>query len=162
MPAAAAAAKRVPPRRRRDPKPRLIDGMRGWGDLDNKRPDKKYILANEEDQHMGRRFYESIGYMVELAEKGGVRFANGVTVKEGEPLVTRGHVLMSIDLEEAESIDYYGLDGKTGQKRLDEIDAMLLKKGIHDPLRGQSTASRANRYHSVKNEGSGLEEEIEE
>ncbi len=124
---------------RKDPEPRPVSGVPYGGiEVLNKDPDRWYILVDE-GAGQGRevicpQLYEEKGYVVEhwpsfegLAEAdlkrarlNGLRFAGSKMGRPGEPMTTRGHVLMSIDLETyreqqaAEQASYDAIERQVG------------------------------------------------
>jgi hypothetical protein len=103
---------------RKDPEPRPVSGVPFGGvEVLNKDPDRWYVLIDE-GGGQGREVicpqsYEEKGYVVEhwpsfegldgdalrRARLDGLRFAGSKMGRPGEPMTTRGHVLMSIELE---------------------------------------------------------------
>ena len=115
-----------------DPVPRRVDGVSGWLELENKDPRRHYVLAYDLDTLCGRAYLASLGYQVEKRVEGGVHFKNGEVGQMGEPLMWRGHVLMSIDQETRAQID------ADGARWADHVENRIVDRdqGVQDLLRG--------------------------
>ena len=125
---------------RRDPRhARHVDGTSPWAKLVNTDPNRKYILADKNDQMYGVPYYEAIGYIVHKVEPGpnALRFLAGKTGRVGDDLENFGHVAMSIDLERWNEIEQYGVTGDGGQNEANLVEQRIVnKRGGYDPLRG--------------------------
>lgn len=67
--------------------------------LTNCDPNRHYVGALVRDGDAVAR-YEDQGYVVETVRKGGPKYNGYSTAKYGEPILFRGHMLMSIDNQE--------------------------------------------------------------
>lgn len=130
-----AAAKRQPARS--DPRPRHHDGAANWTRLQDQDSEKHYVYVSLGDIDALAE-YPAIGYEREVLTEGGVKPSKGATCKMGEPIEMRGHVLMSISMEEKRRIDQEGPDGNSGWAYADRIDERILDKrgAVRDTLRG--------------------------
>jgi len=128
--------------RRRDPKPRHIDGSAPWTRLKNRDPDKHYVLvyAGDGAEH-GVDYYHSIGYEVVEQEASGPSLTAGRTTAPGQPVSMRGHILMACTKARHDEILSYGPDGDSGQVEADDIERRIvdresgrdLLRGLHGP-----------------------------
>jgi hypothetical protein len=140
--------KRIEPQKRKDPRARHIDGSAtAWTAVQNRDPERTYVLVSIADDTHGPDYYESIGYEVEVygGRKGasGVHLKGGRSTKDvGSPIEMRGHLLMSCSKERKEEIDVYGPEGDSGQQYADEIEQRLSlnKTKGRDALRGLGIA----------------------
>ncbi len=123
---------------RKDPRAkRHTEGAAGWANLKNANLKRKYVLVSQHDKEQGVDYYLYLGYTAESQTEGGVCFARGRTGVDGDEMVMRGHLLMSIPLEAAEELEDFGADGETGQAGADEIEERIIQKqGGEDLLRG--------------------------
>lgn len=112
--------------RRKDPAPRHVDGSANWSKIKNPDPNKKYCWVYAGNEDMGPDYYAGLGYSVEKRTKGNASAAQGVTGKPGEAQVMRGHILMSIPLDQWQEIEDYGEDNKTGQCVADEREERMI------------------------------------
>jgi hypothetical protein len=104
--------------------------------LENEDPNRKYLLANRNDERT-MMVYRYMGFVPEEYQPGGLRFKGGPTVKEGEELSYRGHVLMSISKEKWAEIQEVGYDGSSGWRMADEIEEKILDRHAGmDAIRG--------------------------
>lgn len=126
-----AAAKQKNVGGRVDPVPRRVDGVSGWLELDGKDPSRHYVFAYDLDQMCGRPYLASLGYQVEKYREGGVKVKNGDTGNPGDPIMFRGHVLMSISNEQRQAIDQ---DGQAWANRVEE--KIVRRHDVDDLLRG--------------------------
>jgi hypothetical protein len=115
--------------KRVDPPSRSVDGDVN-AILANKDPNRWYIFANPNDEYCGAPAMEELGYVIEVATKGGVRIKGGMTSKEGSALMLRGQLLMSCPLE------LHLARYNEGQARADAIDAAIGRAGGIDGVRG--------------------------
>lgn len=147
----AAKLPKAPPRI--DPKPRHIDGSAIWARLKNRDETKHYVFVNKGDLD-ALAYYEYAGYEPELLREGGVCPAGGKTVKVGQHIEVRGLLLYSIDKREFQRIELEGVDGDSGQARIDKMEADILDKRGYDPLRGigRGLVSLVNEIEPTKNE----------
>lgn len=123
---------------RPDAKQRHFDGSANWTKLKGKSPDRKYVLAYNGHSETGVEYYQDLGYEIERSSKDGVSLGAGkVAAHEGEPIIMRGHTLMSISKSDHGDIVQYGEDGQTGQALFDEIEKRIVATGGADSLRGQ-------------------------
>lgn len=123
--------------KRSDPEPRRHDGAFDVI-LVNSDPRRKYVFAYLGDSQLGADFYEHLGYKREVLQEGGVRISGVKSVKPGDLLTFRGHVLMSIELEEAQKLYQNGGAGAgLGQREWDQRE----KKIGMNPL-GNMSGSR--------------------
>lgn len=116
---------------RKDPKPRHVIGSKEAKVL-GKRPDRHYVLAHRGAG--GEEDYREAGYEVErYASKieDGCRVAGEKRAKAGDAITFRGHVLMSIDIEDAKA------RAAEAQAEADEIEKQIIRqrRGV-DGLRG--------------------------
>ncbi len=117
---------------RKDAKTRSIPTINNSG-LVNRDPGKYYVAANRSTGAVEE--YEYMGYAIEYFSETGVKFAAGKTVKVGEPLEYRGHVLMSILSEEREHIERFGIDGESGTHEADALEERIVDKaGVQNDL----------------------------
>jgi hypothetical protein len=114
---------------RQDPPSRPVDG-----DLDlhveNKEPDRWYILANPNDTYCGVQRMLAMGYRVETRRKDGPRLVGGNFATEGEAVTFNGDILMSCPL--AEHIARW----KKGQAMARLFDQRSVSPGGIDGLSG--------------------------
>lgn len=103
---------------RRDPRFKPTTGGFNEMRLQNKDPNKNYVLVDMSVKDM-RDHYYALGYQPEVARKDGVCFEAGLTAKPGEIVEARGCTLMSIDKDIREQIDQEGLEYARG--RMEEI-----------------------------------------
>jgi hypothetical protein len=108
-----------------------------WDKTSGRDPRRHYVLAYKADPETGLGFYLGLGYEVETWRVDGPRFRGGVTGKMGEEMEMRGHVLMSIPIEQRERLEAEGPDGITGQRHIDELEKQIVKRrNTLDVLRG--------------------------
>jgi hypothetical protein len=149
---------------RKDPEPRPVSGVPYGGiDVLNRDPSREYRLIDE-GSGSGRevicpQLYEEMGWVIEhwpsfqgleaeelkKAQLAGLRFAGQKLGRAGEPMVTRGHVLMSIDREE--------LAARTAeaQKSVDPIEEAIVGESAADAYlqqakQGMRERPRARQY----------------
>jgi hypothetical protein len=92
------------------------------GALINADPSKKYVMASKANGvDFNFEYYESMGYTIECAVKGGVKIHLGSPAVEGKPLEWRGMVLLSCSLERANEIFQNGPTGNTGQEYFNKL-----------------------------------------
>ena len=118
---------------RQDPVRRSLDGVSN--ELIGARADRKYIYVytNAADG-TGVPFYEELGYSVEHHGEGSPRMVGVKKQPSGQPIMFRGHVLMSIPLEEAERIAREGAPmAGTGTAHWDRLEKQLVDKRF-DPI----------------------------
>jgi hypothetical protein len=129
----AAATKRI------DPKPRHVIGTREVR-VEGKRPDRHYVLVYKAAVEGGIDDYAEAGYVVEKygsqRESGDVEgpTIRGLQAKSGQPIEFRGHVLMSISLEDAKAL----IAAEQAEADLVEKSIITQRAGT-DPLRGLGT-----------------------
>jgi hypothetical protein len=130
---------------RKDPEPRPVSGVPYGGiEVLNKDPNRWYALIHAGSgsgaETICPEIYEEKGYIVEMwptfeglegeklkaAELNGLRFAGTRRGRPGEPMMTRGHVLMSIDLESRRE------EIRAGQESVDPIEAGILGDNATD------------------------------
>ncbi len=100
------------------------------GQLKNADPNKKYVMCSQQEQHpMGYKYYESIGYSFEMAQKDGVTILLGEKAEIGKPLKWQGNYLMSCSKERAQEIFESGETGSTGQNYYDKLMSRI-KQGM--------------------------------
>lgn len=143
--------------KRKDPVRRHADGAHNIATLRGADPRRKYVLVNMSDlDAMGT--YEENGYVRELSTHDGPRlFGMRTTIKPGEPITYRGHVLMSVDKKTAEDIAKRGAPGMgRGTQPWDELEKRLLDRrgAARDMLRGIGGA----KHMHVENESELIEE----
>lgn len=142
---------------RKDPVRRHADGANNTATLRGADPRRKYVLVNLSDTDaLGT--YEENGYVREVSSKDGPRlFGMRTTIKPGDVITFRGHVLMSIDKKAAEEIRLRGAPGMgRGTQPWDELEKRLLDRrgAMRDMLRG---IGGAHHMH-VENESELVEE----
>jgi len=118
---------------RKDPRFKPTTGGFVEMKLENKDPNKTYVLVDESVRDM-RDHYYALGYRPEVAKDGGVCFAAGVTAEPGRKIEARGCTLMSIDSRVREQIDQEGLEYARG--RMEEIRRASHVKDIGKDYRG--------------------------
>jgi hypothetical protein len=64
--------------------------------LSNCDPNRHYVGVYAQDGDALSRC-EDVGYVVETVRQGGPKYSGFTTAKDGEPILFRGHILMSID-----------------------------------------------------------------
>ena len=143
--------------KRKDPVRRHADGAHNVATLRGADPKRKYVLVNLSDlDALGT--YEENGYVREVSSPDGVRlFGMRTTVKPGEVITFRGHVLMSIDKKSADEIRLRGAPGMgQGTEPWDRLEKRLLDKrgAARDMLRGIGGA----RHMHVENDSEFGEE----
>jgi len=151
-----------PKRARPDPAPRHIDGSAVWANVDNRDPNREYVLVHRGNPELGIPYYESMGYRVEEYKgPAGVKLRAGQTCKEGEEISNRGMVLMSCTKQRKQEIARRGPDGQSGLDLADEHERRIIdrERGGIDGLRGMRDI-RAG-YFDVNNETSQLAVERE-
>jgi hypothetical protein len=146
--AVAATVRKNTGSRRVDPKPRHIDGSAPWANIVDRDPKRKYVLVAQNGGEFGVDYYKSIGYRIERqkADGDGPRLQGGVTEESLDaPIVSRGHVLMSIDDATHQQIEQHGADGNSGQAEATRIEELIVNKrrGGNDHLRGINTRGRS-------------------
>lgn len=136
--------------RRKDPVRRHADGAANVASVRNPDPRRKYVLVSMSDNDaMGT--YEENGFVREYLTADGVRLFGQKSVKPGELITYRGHVLMSIETEKAEEIRRRGAPGMgEGTMAWDRIEKKLVDRraGSSDLLRGIG----GNRHMHVEND----------
>lgn len=127
---------------RNDPVQRYADGADYGTGLKNTDPDRKYVLVYLNEVAMGVEFYEENGYSKEVHREGGPRFFATRDQKVGEPMVFRGHLLMSIGKEEHARLRKFGAHGAgKGSDAWTKMEEALIdrkKRGRNDLIRGIS------------------------
>jgi hypothetical protein len=123
---------------KRGPRSRPVHAAAFAGDVLNGEPGVHYVKANGgEEEDFNVEYYESIGYEVVKASKGGVRVKQGGKVTIGQPITWRGMVLMSCTKDRHDEIFNNGADGNTGQAYFDNImlraNKGMLEKRINVP-----------------------------
>lgn len=134
---------------RQDPSSRHADGA-AWGtQLKGRRPDRKYVLVNVNAQEAGPEFYEEVGYVKEVYRDKGLRMAAGKTARDGEFVMFRGHILMSIDKKRADEIKQLGAPGAgRGLAEWDVLEKRILQRQRPDLLRNIPKSE----YMAVRND----------
>lgn len=129
--------------KRRDPKPRHVDGAPRWNRTPNADPGRKYVWVDLHDRLVCEQ-YERDGFEVETHRKSGPMDdgrASALAKKyEGQQVEAMGCVLMSVPLERWEQIKAEGPDGGRGAELAQrKEDEMLRPPGMreHDPSRGR-------------------------
>jgi hypothetical protein len=121
----------------------------GWNKITNYDPNKKYIWANTQDKNQGVAYYESIGYRAEVKSEGGVSAPYARKLREGEEILVRDMLLMSMSKEEAQEIEQFGDDGDTGLELARKLE--LKMTGGKDPRftdrRALKPSGNFNRNH---------------
>jgi hypothetical protein len=145
------AAQQAQTAKRKDPVRRAADGNNTSAQLKNADPGRKYVLVNLSDvDALGT--YEENGYVREVAHKDGPRlFGMRTAQKDGEVILFRGHVLMSVDKETYDDIRKNGAPGMgQGTAPWDRFEKRLLDRSsaTKDLLRGIGGA----RHMHVENE----------
>ena len=114
-----------------DPKPRSIDASQQCV-IDNRRPDRHYVLANPNDDYCGLQAMLNMGldFQIETLRKDGPRVRGGNTSREGDQIMWRGNVLISCPIE-----NWKG-QLEAGWKVADEYDKRSMAPGGIDGLRG--------------------------
>jgi hypothetical protein len=143
--------------KRKDPVRRHADGAHNVATLKGADPKRKYVLVNLSDlDALGT--YEENGYVREVSSQDGVRlFGMRTTIKPGEVITYRGHVLMSVDKKTADEIRLRGAPGMgQGTEPWDRLEKRLLdrRSATKDMLRGIGGA----RHMHVENESELLDE----
>lgn len=143
--------------KRKDPVRRHADGAHNVATLKGANPKRKYVLVNMSDlDAMGT--YEENGYVREVSSPDGPRlFGMRSTLKPGEVITYRGHVLMSVSKDVAEEIRLRGAPGMgQGTEPWDRLEKRLLDRrgATRDMLRGIGGA----RHMHVENESELIEE----
>lgn len=143
--------------KRKDPVRRHADGAHNVATLKGADPRRKYVLVNLSDTDaLGT--YEENGYTREVSSQDGPRlFGMRTTIKPGEVITYRGHVLMSIDKKTADDIRLRGAPGMgRGTEPWDALEKRLLDRrgATRDMLRGIGGA----RHMHIENESELLEE----
>lgn len=150
---------------RKDPRRRHTDGVNPWNYLKGRDPERHYVWVNKNSPspEYGPEGYEARGYVIEFRRPDGPQVLGGKTVREGEPLEMRGHVLMSLPNAEHAEIQQFGEDGNSGQEDADRIEDIIInKRGGFDPLRGVGVRGRSGMpFVSVENEIQRPQAEIE-
>lgn len=124
---------------RKDPAPRPVTGVPTRGiEVLNKDPNRKYVLVDKgaggNREVICPAYYQELGWQVEYwpafeglkgpelaaARAGSLRFQGHDFGRDGEPMETRGHVLMSIDAEVLKA--HY----EAAQKEVDPIEESIM------------------------------------
>lgn len=143
---------------RQDPAPGNLYGPLAMTELQNRDPNKHYVLVAKHKLTMAE--YRNMGYRAEVGREGGVSVA-GEDVQEGREVECLDHVLMSVSKERHAQIERQGAFGGAGQEYCDRIDAAIIdKRAQQDNFRG-ITNRRGKDYFRVRSETEGLVEETE-
>lgn len=110
--------------KRSDPETRRSDGAFDVV-LANSNPKRKYVFAYLGDSQLGADYYEHLGYKREVLEEGGVRIIGVKSTKPGDIITFRGHVLMSIEVEEHQKIYLDGHGAGVGQREWDRREKKI-------------------------------------
>jgi hypothetical protein len=123
-----------------DPSPRPTEQTTvKSAEVRNADPKRRYMLQYMQDTDGYERRLEN-GWVVEMKRQDGPIVGSGMSIKDGEPIMRRGHVLMSLDLQTWKDHQYHGSpDGEDrGLKYFDKLEEAILDKGgDFDPMRGQ-------------------------
>lgn len=129
------------------------------GSLVKADPQKKYVLCPTDETHpMNHEYYISIGYQVEKATPDGVRIRLGSPVKIGEPLMWRGHVLVSCSKERADEIFMHGPTGLTGQAYYDKLMGQIRRNELEKRVFVQGTEEHTDISELEQNQAPVLRE----
>jgi hypothetical protein len=121
------------PTKRVDPKSRPPSGRRPWDHVENRDPNRHYCFANPNSQDTGVDYYLSIGYEVVKYSVDGPRPKVFRTLKEGDAVTCMGQILMSIPLDEKQSMDAEMM------ANVDAIERKMIRSGgIADSMRGSA------------------------
>ena len=147
--------------RREDPaKLGAVDGISPWFQIRNPDPAKRYVWANgaAASDIGGPDYYEAIGYEPVRFSSGGPKpGAYSSKLKNGEPIMIRGYLLMQIDVALHARIEEHGVDGVTGKKHARLIrDKIVSKKDARSLFGMQGISDRyvAEVENSTTNEES--------
>lgn len=121
-------------RKRHDPQSRPADGRNEFDEIENKDPDRHYVLTDPNDPRTGTRSYLRRGYVVEHERVDGPRVAGGrTTVTDGSEIRSGDLVLVSRPMVEHQK----ECDRLSRVSR--EIEKRILKdENVEDGLRGRS------------------------
>lgn len=125
---------------RKDPRPRPVDGVAGWFRIkaESRDPNKFYCWVDVATGAVDQ--YASMGYepVKWAGPHQGVQIVGGnLTRKPGEDILCRGQLLMQISLEAKHQLEAEGEFGETGQKELDRIEKLIIRRrGNKDYFRG--------------------------
>ncbi len=105
--------------------------------LNNRDPDKHYVLVDSADTNQGIGHYESMGYqMEEYSGEGGVRLRS-VRPTKGQPVEKNGSMLMSCSKERHQEIIEYGEDGDSGLEANSIVEQRIIRRRSgSDDMRG--------------------------
>lgn len=148
-----------------DPPQRPIDGAIPFFNVVGKDPGREYVwVYKAAGTDFSVEHYEYLGWEVECYRAGGPRPAV-VSVKKleernGQPIESRGNVLMSIPKERHREIVENGDDGVSGQKAADIQESRLLdrSKQMKDTMRGIHPRLRDAGFDVEIDKGSAMAE----
>ncbi len=144
---------------RKDPAPRPINSGSPYFELTNPDPERRYVWVYKAAEEHGVEYYEGIGYEPVLYREGCVKARVGKSLKVGQQVESRGHILMQTTAERAKEIFEYGDDGQSGQRAADEIERRMFqtKKAIADLSRRVELRSKeGGQYFSFEAEAGSI------
>ncbi len=144
---------------RKDPSPRPINSGSPYFELTNPDPERRYVWVYKAAEEHGVEYYEGIGYEQVQYREGGVKSRIGKTLKVGQVVESRGHVLMQTTVERAKEIYEFGDDGQSGQNAADRIEKRMFqtKKAIADLSRRIELRSKeGGQYFSFEAENGSI------
>jgi hypothetical protein len=144
---------------RKDPAPRPINAGSPYFDLSNPSPDRKYVWVYKAAPEHGVDYYEGMGYTPVQYQAGGTKCRIGKTVKPGDFIESRGHILMEITAERAQELYEFGDDGQSGQHAADVIERRMhqTKKAVAElAQRAQQRSQHGNKYFSFEAESGSV------
>lgn len=137
---------------RRDPVQRQADGADYNTVLKGAAKDRSYVFVYQNSNDMGPDYYRELGYVVERYHKDSPTVFALSKGKDNDPILFRGHVLMSIEKSRLEELRANGAPGAgKGSLHWTQMERRLLAKGQQqiDHLRG--ITGRAREYMAVIN-----------
>ena len=145
---------------RKDPVTRPINAGSPYFELTNQHPERRYVWVFKAAIEHGVDYYEGIGYEPVQYVTGGVRGRIGKTLKPGDYIESRGHVLMQTTSERAKEIYEFGEDGNSGQQGADAVERRMFqtKKSLADLARKTEMRSRetGGQYFSFEAESGSV------
>jgi len=123
----------TPKKTRREDPPKIgaVEGICPWFQIRNPDPGKRYVWANgaAAEDIGGPDYYSAIGYEpVKFSDRGPRPGAYGSKLRDGDPVMIRGYLLMQIDAEQYAAIEERGVDGVTGKRHAREIRDKIVSK----------------------------------
>jgi hypothetical protein len=144
---------------RNDPQPRPINAGSPYFELTNQNAAHRYVWVFKAAPEHGVDYYEGMGYEVVQYTDGDVKPRIGKTMKAGQVVESRGHVLMRTTAERAQEIFEVGDDGMSGQQGADKIEARMFqtKKAAQELSRRIGLRSQSgNPYFSFEAEAGSI------